>query len=167
MISQKVKSIIENAINLDKLNHCYLLSTKSNLNLDETLIYIINKINQSEISSLEVENLPNNVLYFENELSKEKIVSVLENSALASFSINQKKIIILRNIQQASIQTLNSLLKNIEEPSADTVFILTTSNINKVLDTIKSRSVKITITKPTYAELQKVFIEHNYDKPSA
>ncbi|WP_233736827.1 hypothetical protein [Mycoplasmopsis agalactiae] len=63
-------------------------------------------------------------MFFNEDLSKSKIVSVMKNSTLASFVQNAYKIIILKEIDKASNASLNALLKNIEEPSSDTIFCL-------------------------------------------
>nr|WP_307908795.1 AAA family ATPase [Mycoplasmopsis bovis] len=83
--------------------------------------------------------MPANVMFFSDDLSKAKILSVMENSTLASFVQDTYKIIILKEIDKASNASLNALLKSIEEPSDDTIFLLTTKNLSAVLQTILSR----------------------------
>nr|WP_307906762.1 hypothetical protein [Mycoplasmopsis bovis] len=60
--------------------------------------------------------MPANVMFFSDDLSKAKILSVMENSTLASFVQDTYKIIILKEIDKASNASLNALLKSIEEP---------------------------------------------------
>ena len=55
----------------------------------------------------------------------------------------EKKIYIIENFDKATIQAQNALLKTLEEPPKYVVFILTASNENLVVNTIKSRSKKI------------------------
>lgn len=145
MISENLIKILDNSISQNKISHCYLLSSSSNIDINESLIYFINRVNNSQITSLNEQELPANVMFFNEDLSKSKIVSVMENSTLASFVQNAYKIIILKEIDKASNASLNALLKNIEEPSSDTIFLLTTRNINSVLPTIQSRSIVINI----------------------
>ena len=52
---------------------------------------------------------------------------------------NNGKVYILKNIDNATTQAMNSLLKFLEEPVEEVYAILTTKNINKVLPTIQSR----------------------------
>ncbi len=87
-------------------------------------------------------------MFFSDDLSKAKILSVMENSTLASFVQDTYKIIILKEIDKASNASLNALLKSIEEPSDDTIFLLTTKNLSAVLQTILSRSVVINLKPP-------------------
>lgn len=49
------------------------------------------------------------------------------------------KIFILKDIEHLSLDAANALLKTLEEPSADTLLLLTTSQAENVLETIKSR----------------------------
>lgn len=53
---------------------------------------------------------------------------------------NSKQFCIIKNIEEVSIPCLNAFLKILEEPNENVYFILTTSNVSKVLPTIQSRS---------------------------
>lgn len=64
-----------------------------------------------------------------------------------------KKIYILKDFDLATVQAQNKLLKTLEEPPKSVVFILTTSNENNVLPTVKSRCKKITIPQIEDADL--------------
>ena len=55
----------------------------------------------------------------------------------------------------------NALLKNLEEPPSNTVFLLTTSNINKILPTIRSRCTIIRIIQPTISTLKEYLLNQN------
>ena len=57
----------------------------------------------------------------------------------------EKKIYILNNFDMATIQAQNKLLKTLEEPPKSVVFIITTTNENNVLATIKSRCKKVMV----------------------
>jgi len=58
---------------------------------------------------------------------------------LQSF-LGQGRVIILLNCETMTLETANALLKLLEEPNDDVTFILTTSSLNEVLPTIRSRS---------------------------
>ena len=57
---------------------------------------------------------------------------------------NEKKVYVLKDFDEATTQAQNKILKTIEEPPQNVIFILTCSNINNVLQTIRSRSKVIT-----------------------
>ncbi len=64
-----------------------------------------------------------------------QLISVMQ---LRPFEAKQK-IVIIRNIEYLTIEGGNALLKTLEEPSANSLLILTTANPEKNLDTIRSR----------------------------
>jgi DNA polymerase-3 subunit delta' len=72
--------------------------------------------------------------------------NIVEESSIKPIFAN-KKVFILRNIDQGTEQAQNKLLKTLEEPAHNVYFILTTSNINQVLPTIRSRCNKIELAK--------------------
>ncbi len=53
---------------------------------------------------------------------------------------SDKKVIILSDVQDMTVQAQNALLKIFEEPPEHVIFILTCDNINKLLPTIVSRA---------------------------
>ncbi len=54
-------------------------------------------------------------------------------------SLNEKTIIYIENIEEATHESLNSFLKTLEEPQENLYFVLTASSLQKVLPTISSR----------------------------
>lgn len=66
----------------------------------------------------------------------EKLQSQFSYSALEQAGI---KVYIIHAIENATIESLNSLLKFLEEPEGETYAIFTTNNIDKVLPTVLSR----------------------------
>lgn len=57
----------------------------------------------------------------------------------------RNKYTIIKNIETANIYAQNSLLKIIEEPSQETLFICTTNSFESLLSTVKSRLFRIDI----------------------
>lgn len=74
-----------------------------------------------------------------SNFSLKKINDARELKQLTKLSHNQKLVVVIRNIEEASIPALNAILKNIEEPNQNVIFILTTKNIKSVLLTVVSR----------------------------
>ena len=56
-----------------------------------------------------------------------------------------KKVIIIQNLEDATEEAQNKLLKSLEEPNDSVTYILTTASPEKVLPTIRSRCIKIQI----------------------
>lgn len=76
----------------------------------------------------------------ENLLTKEKVIE-LQN--LLSKKIDEKKFIIINDFQNLNKEVINSLLLFLEENYENIFFILNSNQENFVLDTIKSRCLKI------------------------
>lgn len=68
-----------------------------------------------------------------------EMVRDLISSTSYSVSERQHKVFVLANLDQASLPAQQALLKILEEPPKRTLFVLTTSQLNKVLPTIQSR----------------------------
>lgn len=89
-----------------------------------------------------------NIIYL-NGISFEKIkIEDIRNlkSQLSRRPINEnKRFIILDDVEIFNMNSLNALLKLIEEPSKDNFFILINNKTRQILDTIKSRCLEIKI----------------------
>jgi len=68
----------------------------------------------------------------------EQVREYLNRSKLRSF-FGAKKIFIIENIEYLTLEGANAFLKMLEEPSGDSLLLLTTAVPEKVLDTVKSR----------------------------
>ncbi len=95
-----------------------------------------------------IENLFPNILYlngsdFRNVRIDDirKIINDLNKSPIKK----DKRFIILDDIDSFNINSLNALLKIIEDPGKNNFFILINNKSNKLLNTIKSRSIEIKI----------------------
>lgn len=78
---------------------------------------------------------------FEEQNGIDELRELIRLSSLTAAGLG-KKVFLLRNFQTASLSSLNSLLKTLEEPSATSVFILI-SDGNNTLPTIMSRVVPV------------------------
>lgn len=72
-----------------------------------------------------------------------------------------RRAIVMEDAQQMTTEAQNALLKILEEPPRDTVFILTTSQAQSLLPTIRSRLQIIPIRPPSLEQTQ------NYFKPAS
>ncbi|HEY4963655.1 MAG TPA: hypothetical protein VIH90_03105 [Candidatus Saccharimonadales bacterium] len=63
------------------------------------------------------------------------------------------RLVIIRNADRMTIEAQNALLKSLEEPPKQTIFIVSTSTKAKLLPTILSRLELITINKPPKDQL--------------
>ncbi len=68
----------------------------------------------------------------------------------------ENKIFIIKNIDKSTEQAQNKLLKVLEEPPKNVYFLISCSQSDKVLPTIKSRCDKINVEKLSQEELSKI-----------
>lgn len=73
------------------------------------------------------------------EFPLKKIEDVRELNRLIRLHFSEPTLIVCRNIHEATEETLNAFLKNLEEPQENIFFLLTAASIKKVLPTIVSR----------------------------
>src|SRR6185369_8783574 len=66
------------------------------------------------------------------------------------------KVYILDEVHMLSKSSFNALLKTLEEPPAHVIFILATTELHKVLDTVKSRCQVFEFKKPTIEILSEM-----------
>ena len=82
--------------------------------------------------------------------------------------VSNKKVFIIDDSDKMSEEAQNSLLKTLEEPPEYIIIILITSNENKLLNTIKSRCLKINFNNiDTKDILQYISKEQIMDQPSS
>ncbi len=77
--------------------------------------------------------------------------------------VSDKKVYIIDDADLMTKEAQNCLLKTLEEPPKFVIIILVVSNESKILNTIKSRCMKIIFEKLKNEELNKYAIE-NFDK---
>lgn len=90
----------------------------------------INSGNHPDVSVIESD--------FTEPIKIDEIRNVLKQVKLRPF-MAEKKIIIIRNIENLTQEASNAFLKTLEEPAGNSLLLLTTSIPEKILDTVKSR----------------------------
>ncbi|MCL2772074.1 MAG: hypothetical protein FWD71_01885 [Oscillospiraceae bacterium] len=73
---------------------------------------------------------------------------------------SDKKIYIIKNMQNMTPQGQNALLKSIEEPPHFVIFIITVNSCDLILETVKSRAVRFTMDYISETEIRN-YIEKN------
>lgn len=93
----------------------------------------------------------------QNETIKTENMKNLTKDILEKPLENKKKIYIINNSENMTREAQNTLLKTLEEPPEYSVIILITKNINLLLNTIKSRCIKISFNKLTDEEMRQYY----------
>lgn len=74
---------------------------------------------------------------------------------------NKYKIYILNDFEFANISSQNKFLKTLENPPKDVIFLINTSNLELILDTIKSRCEIINLPRLTSSEIKNILQKEN------
>ena len=129
---------------------------KSNYNEEKNLI-----LNKSSFLSQYLENIYPNIVYISGaDFKSVKIDDIrnIKNLLIQKAMINNKRFIILDNVEMFNLNSLNALLKIIEEPGPDNYFILINNKSKPLLETIKSRCIEFHIN--LNSEKKKITINH-------
>ncbi len=151
-----------------RLGHCYIFSGIKNIGKKETAFeFAKNIICEDEISKTKFDN--NNHPDFQYICPDDKNTIKIETIRNMIKDINIKpieseyKVYVINDADLITTQAQNALLKTLEEPPQYVVIILITSNYYSVIDTIRSRSQKITFNKIDNEEVLNYITEHNID----
>ena len=103
----------------------------------------------------------------ESSIKIEDIRDLSAQSQLRSFEAKVKGFII-RDIERLTLEAGNALLKTLEEPTPNTLIILTTSILDSVLPTIKSRCQVFYFFPTSSASLKKRFLtDYHFSEPES
>jgi len=100
--------------------------------------YLVIGNNQKKVGNL-VDNLIKKLKVRPLEYPLIKIKDVRELGSFTKLSIKKSTAILIRDIDNASMEALNAFLKNLEEPQESITYILTASSIQNLPTTIISR----------------------------
>ena len=162
---EHVKKALTNAIELNKIAHAYLFTGPRGTGKTSTARILAKSlncvngptthpcgkcpscqdiINSTPIDVIEIDAASNR--------SVNDAQNILEKIQYAP--VNGKyKIYIIDEVHMLTIQAFNALLKTLEEPPENVVFILATTEVHKVLDTIKSRCQRFDFKRITTEDI--------------
>lgn len=166
--------VLKNSYLNNKIAHAYIFSGQQDsdfLYAPELLIEILissqNLFDGHHARSMH--NYPDLYIIdgFTQTINKDNIKAIIEKLQLTPLDVCRVRILYIKNIENASKQSLNSLLKFIENPHADTYVIMTTHHIHNVLSTIRSRAIEIKVRPISKESLTNQLLSANYPKTTA
>jgi DNA polymerase-3 subunit gamma/tau len=154
VIGQKhITDILKRAIETDSLSHAYLLTGPRGVgktSVARILAYEINKLeydeNATNLDIIEIDAASNNGV--------EDVRDLREKVQIAPVSAS-KKIYIIDEVHMLSKAAFNALLKTLEEPPSHVIFILATTNVEKLPATIISRTQRFSFRPITIEDAVK------------
>ena len=164
---EHIKKALANAIAMDKISHAYLFTGPRGTGKTSTARIFaksLNCVNGPTIHPCgECENcrditnsVPMDVIEIDAASNRkvEDAQNILEKVMYAPVN-SRYKIYIIDEVHMLSTTAFNALLKTLEEPPKNVIFILATTEVHKVLDTIKSRCQRFDFRRITTSDIVK------------
>lgn len=133
-----IKSILLNQINNKTFKNAYLFTGSAGTGKTTCARIFANEINNHTGNPIEIDGASNNGV--------DSIRQIIDDSSKKSLS-SEYKIYILDEVHMITIQGWNAMLKLIEEPPANTIFIMCTTDPQKIPQTILSRVQRYDFTR--------------------
>ena len=171
--NNKIKNELIKAFRTNSIAHSYIFSGQYGIGKKQIaiefakMILCLNKDNApcGECKScLELENDNNpdfNIIKPDRKIKIDQIRQMLEK-VYEKPIISDKKVYIIDDAETMTVEAQNCLLKTLEEPPEYIVIILITSNESNLINTIKSRCLKLTFNPLENSEI-KQYLEKNLD----
>jgi len=144
---EQVTKPLEEAIKAKKIGHAYLFAGTRGLGKTSVARIFADAIGCKENDLNEIDAASNNTV--------EDIRALAEGVYTLPFQ-SPYKVYILDEAHMLSKSAWNAFLKTLEEPPAHAVFILATTELEKVPETVQSRCQVFEFKKPTRAVLAKM-----------
>lgn len=145
-ISEEIANFFNEAMKTDRLSHCYIFSGGDRLSVNDTALSIgasilgIKKDNRDDYQN------PDLIITSGITSKIEDIRDLIKKLNLKPYQ-SDKKVAIILDADKLSIESLNTLLKTLEEPAEKTHIILTATNYQSLPSTVRSRGQLIKINK--------------------
>ncbi len=164
---EHIKQALKNAISMDKISHAYLFTGPRGTGKTSTARIFaksLNCVNGPTITPCGVcencvditNSVPMDVIEIDAASNRkvEDAQNILEKVMYAPVN-SRFKIYIIDEVHMLSTTAFNALLKTLEEPPKNVIFILATTEVHKVLDTIKSRCQRFDFRRITTSDIVK------------
>ncbi len=164
---EHIKKALANAIKTDRISHAYLFTGPRGTGKTSTARIFAKSLNCQNGPTItpcnECENCKNitnsiPIDVIEIDAASNRSVSdadeIIQKVALAPVQ-SRYKIYIIDEVHMLTNQAFNALLKTLEEPPKNVIFILATTEVHKVLDTIKSRCQRFDFKRITTDDIAK------------
>ncbi|MDF9867335.1 DNA polymerase-3 subunit delta' [Bacilli bacterium PM5-3] len=158
---------INNCKKLAKFPQAILIEGSSDLVLDNAIKYTIaSLLCDDNPACLKCDTcqktLTNNlidVIEFDlkdETLKKENVLEIQKRFSKTALESTNKQIYVIKYIESASSIVMNALLKFLEEPNENVYAIFTTNNVDKVLETIISRTIKFRLAYNDKTKIKEI-----------
>ena len=133
-----VKEILLNQLETGEVKHAYLFCGGAGTGKTTSARIFANEVNQGRGNPIEIDAASNNGV--------ENVRNIIEDSKFKSLD-RKYKVYIIDEVHMLSTGAFNALLKTLEEPPSGTIFILCTTDPQKIPGTIMSRVQRFDFTR--------------------
>lgn len=154
-----------------RLNHCYMVIGEDSLAVDGLIdIFTQTALCPKDgcgkcVICQKVEDKNHEDVFEPKNLKADGIREFIEKVYVKS--VGDVKVMVIRELDKVDSRVQNFLLKSLEEPIDGVVFLLGVNKQTAVLDTIKSRSKKLTISPFPKDRLTEFFNDNYVGKPKS
>lgn len=141
---------LQNALAHDRVGHAYLFCGPRGTGKTTIARLLAKELKSAPMDIIEIDAASNRGIDEVREL-KEKVQTVPANST--------HKVFIVDEVHMLTKEAFNALLKTLEEPPGHVVFVLATTEPDKVIDTIISRTQRFDFHKVTTHEITALLLE--------
>lgn len=134
---EKQLKMFQTFITNDALAHAYLFTGPWGIGKHTFALELANKLQEHKDTSMHPD-----ILNFSEPPTIKQVRELKRQIAISPF-MGKQKIVIINNVDKIQNEAANALLKILEEPRGDNIFILISQHLSVVLDTIRSRCYKI------------------------
>ena len=128
-----------------KANHAYMLCSADSLFTQNMAFALASNITNSAIARVESNIHPDVFIYGKNgKIDASQTAEIIADLNVAPYEAD-KKVYCLLGIENMNDTSQNKILKSLEEPPKNVIFILTCSNTKNVLSTVLSRVKMVNI----------------------
>lgn len=133
-----VKEILMNQLETGEVKHAYLFCGGAGTGKTTSARIFAKEVNNGQGTPIEIDAASNNGV--------ENVRDIIEDSKFKSLD-SRYKVYIIDEVHMLSTGAFNALLKTLEEPPAGTIFILCTTDPQKIPATIMSRVQRFDFTR--------------------
>lgn len=137
-----ITRVLKNSLKSNSISHAYLLSGPRGVGKTSIARIFAYAVNEQEYSS-DTTNLDIIEIDAASNRRIDEIREIRERVHIAP-SVGKYKVYIIDEVHMLTKEAFNALLKTLEEPPEHVIFILATTELQKVPDTIVSRCIKLT-----------------------
>ena len=147
---EHITKVLREAVRQDKIAHAYLFAGGRGTGKTSTARILAQALGTSESDMYEMDAASNRGI--------DEIRELRDGVATLPFE-SKYKFYIIDEAHALTPQAWQALLKTLEEPPEHAIFVLATTELEKVPDTIVSRCQTFTFTKPSHEVLKSLVID--------